>query len=764
MVSHVDVSSTLFSTVLGQNADKDALPSVLQSLSELKILQISTKSIEDWIGRINNALNSRKTRLEALCLLGLIVDQCSSEVFNQHCISWLRLLLQIFQSHNTVKTLEVACSTTSKILEQVTVFPELSRQVATELIPSIVLCLIKDSDEWLVSALQLLLSCMRYFPGPCGPIKSKLEDKVLPSLRSLDTDIAKAASECYPLLATIGGGGNAGIKHTEAWTHYFDRLLVTAHQILGSLFDGLETENYCLPTAVSINMPDVPDIEPSRTLHLTQHFDVLCACVCNMLQGPFSVVARVPLPEVVRLCCRCFTVQPYMLAGQKSTEYCILLANLYILQRAALDILSSLISSCHGNLISEGRTINQLLVQCLQSTNSETSKISQKPYSVLRTKVYTVLEKWIATVGAAAGIGSNADKLMDYIVQDCSQSQASLYGSSVKVQGFNSQQKFNLFSNSGVCGAALKVLRIMLLSCQLSPAQHKLIHEFTVSKLLQVHQHIEEPPVPYSSQDCRKNLYHVLLAQVLAPHPRWPPSLHCAVQLFRFGRQDPSSLVSSFCIEASITCAALMHPRVHSLQSSLPVVELQESTSLQSRLSMPQNVQENLVLGTSSLSSNVDLQAKHIENESIEGSSESMQMNQNSGDQYKRVRTDEISETDKKRTKVEGQIVVEQEEVIRIDTEEKEKNCIKEVDADDTEIELEWMSRRGSKEISNTEEKSLQSSENMFTEPVSKVLKEIGDQIETQQQKSEDVKEIETGEDEDNDEEEMFTSFVDIPA
>ncbi|XP_033118286.1 proline-, glutamic acid- and leucine-rich protein 1-like [Anneissia japonica] len=753
---HVGVTSTLFSAVLRRNSDDNTLPSVIRAVSELQILQTSSKNVEDWIGKVNTALNSRKTRLEALCLLRLITEQCSSEVFSQHCMSWLRiLLLQVLQSHNSVKVLQVGCSVMMQILQQVSQFSEMSREVSTEVMPSLILCLLRDSKEWLVSAFQLLGACMRCFPGPCGQFKTKIEDMILPALSDRNPEISKAASQCYSLLAMIGGGGNAGIKHTEAWTHYFDRLLVSAHSVLASLYDGLETESYFLPSLEGIRHSDVSDIEPSRTFHLAHHFDVLCSCICNMLQWPYDFVARVPLPEVISLCCRCFTVQPYML----STEHSVLLANLFVLQRAALDILSALITSCRSNLIPEGHTINQLLLQSLQSTNSE-AKHSQKPYSILRTQLYTVLEKWITALGTATGVEGHVEKLVDLIIQDCTPP-VNPVGSLVIGQGFSNQQ-VNLLTNSEICEAALKVLRILLLSCQLSPAQHKVIQEFAVSQLLKIHQHNRDLPVPYNSHNCRKELYHVLLAQILTPHPRWPPSLHCAVQLFRFGRQDSSSQVAGFCTEASITCVAIMHPKVPSLHSRLPKFQ-----------DVEKQPEKRLEISSSSV---VDLQQNNMENEIVRGNTSCDERKQIQTDVQKRSWTDvpEVTETVNKRTKhgEEQQIVdgdIEKNTSVSFMTKKMEivdnNDCKKDSHSEDEankskEIVTLLDSVKDQNEINNDDKAN--DSEKLETS-----LSCIGNQISQQQieQPSESPvhgkykKKVES-----EDEEEMLVDFVDKPA
>lgn len=50
---------------------------------------------------------------------------------------------------------------------------------------------------------------------------------------------------------------------------------------------------------------------------------------------------------------------------------------------------------------------------------------------------------------------------------------------------------------------------------------------------------------PYTSSCCRRELYHLLLALLLAPSPRCPPPLACALQAFSLGQREDSLEVTA---------------------------------------------------------------------------------------------------------------------------------------------------------------------------------------------------------------------------
>lgn len=73
-------------------------------------------------------------------------------------------------------------------------------------------------------------------------------------------------------------------------------------------------------------------------------------------------------------------------------------------------------------------------------------------------------------------------------------------------------------------------------SCALCPFQR--LHDLVLPLVMGVQQGEVLGSSPYSSARCRRELYRLLLALLLAPSPRCPPPLACALQAFSLGQRE----------------------------------------------------------------------------------------------------------------------------------------------------------------------------------------------------------------------------------
>ncbi|XP_035692469.1 proline-, glutamic acid- and leucine-rich protein 1-like [Branchiostoma floridae] len=407
-------------TSLSEKDGKTSLPWAIEVANEHQLLQ-SEQNAQDWVSHINTSLGTAKTRLEGLCLLGTVVQQCSAGTFIQHGTTWIRMLTQVLQAYDSPLTLQMASHVLGSVVQQAAQYPEVAREVATTHIPTLVQCLLGAQDhQWFPSALEALQSCMKNFPGPCGSSKGKVESLICGLMDTSQPRLSQLAQQTCPLLAGCGGGGAGGVKYTEAWAHLCDQVLGSLHQVLDHAYQDMETglQTYSVPQA-SLRLKTVPESDPARTFVLSTRFHNLCGCLEQLVSQEFPAVVRIPVPDILAFLCRALGVNPKMLFGKASMEHVLLMSALPKMHCSALSILEALIISCRSHLVPHASVISQLLVQTLGWTTSEEGVPGrQRPYSTLRSRAYTVLTVWLNVCSAASGVDSHADVILQHVLKD----------------------------------------------------------------------------------------------------------------------------------------------------------------------------------------------------------------------------------------------------------------------------------------------------------------------------------------------------------
>ncbi|XP_052009781.1 proline-, glutamic acid- and leucine-rich protein 1-like [Xyrauchen texanus] len=601
------------------------LPALLANYREHGVVGTQiTGAVGGLVGISNAQLGSSKTRFEGLCLLSVLVKDSSSEVFQQHCLPWLRALQQVIQSQAPLPTVQLAVSVLQDLLQYSSQLPELVREVGLNSILGILTSLLSLKSECHLAAMKGMMACMIYFPRACGSLREKLGAYFLSRMDSNNPKIQEVACECYARLPCLGGvlerGG--GGHRAEGWTNQLHCLLASANSILGQLYQASEPEGMVQYEGPGVELPFLPldEGDPLLILQLHHRYKAICLALKHTLSVDPASSVCLPVQNVLNLVCRALAVNSKNISatGEGSLKLLVLPS----IHSDTLELLSSLIKAVGGGLVQYSSVLTRLFSQSLSAWTPlpEASLGQQRAYSAVRVAVYHIIELWVRVSGASLlqGSPSHTVLLFTHLMGDITPGSEAVKLRSGQQLAMNDlvvsgnkpgprrtkglgigdgvllQRKGDVLANQDTCVAALRALRQIILTSGtlLKEDLHKRLQDLVVPLCVklqqQAHCALEVGAVngQYGSPTPRRELYRLLLALVLVPSPRWPPPLSCAVSAFSHGRRD-HIMVSSFCAEALTICNTLIHPRTPSISLPLSPLTLKSTPSAPTLSSAP---------------------------------------------------------------------------------------------------------------------------------------------------------------------------------
>ncbi|XP_040037696.2 proline-, glutamic acid- and leucine-rich protein 1 isoform X2 [Gasterosteus aculeatus] len=596
------------------------LPALLANYREHGVFQTQgAGAVGGLVGFGNAKLGSSKTRFEGLCLLSMLVKDSSSELFQQHCVTWLRSLQQVIQSQAPVQTIQLAVNILKDLLQYSSQLPELARDVGLNSILGILTSLLGLKAECELAAMEGMTACMTFYPRACGSLRDKLRAYFHSKMDNTNKKTQEMACMCYGRLPSLGGllDRGVGAGKAEGWTNQIHCLLASANAMLAQLYQGSETDGavqYEGP-GVELAFPHLDQSDPLLLMQLQHRYTAICLALKHTLRVDPASPVRLPVRPILNLVCRVLAVsaKSINLTGDGSVRLLVLPA----IHTNTLEVLSALITAVRGSMVQYAAVLQRLFSQTLSAWTPppEASLGQQRAYSSVRVSVYRTLELWVQAAGASASIlqGSpgHSELLFAHLLSDITPG-----AESVKLRaglsadavpggkpgprrtkslviadsvGPSLQRKGDLLANQDTCLSALSALRQIILTSGtlLKDDIHKRLHDVVLPLCVRLQQQQSSSSTSCESAGCvsgqyssalpRRELYRLLLALVLVPSPCWPPPLTCAVSILSTGRNDHNLKVSTFCSEALTVCNSLLHPRTHSIALPLPPLTLKPS-------------------------------------------------------------------------------------------------------------------------------------------------------------------------------------------
>ncbi|KAK5848667.1 hypothetical protein PBY51_006261 [Eleginops maclovinus] len=593
------------------------LPALLANYREHGVFHTQGSSaVGGLVGFSNAKLGSSKTRFEGLCLLSMLVKDSSSELFQQHCISWLRSLQQVIQSQAPVQTIQLAVNVLKDLLQYSSQLPEVAREVGLNSILGILTSLLGLKMECELAAMEGMTACMTYYTRACGSLRDKLGAYFLSKMDSTNKKTQEMACQCYGRLPSLGGLLDRGVSagRAEGWTNQIHCLLASANGLLAQIYHGSETDGtvqYEGP-GVELAFPHLDQSDPVLVMQLQHRYTAVCLALKHTLRVDPSSAVRLPVRPILNLVCRVLAVssKSINLTGDGSVRLLVL----PIIHTNTLEVLSALITAVRSGMVQYAAVLQRLFSQTLSAWTPlpEASLGQQRAYSSVRVSVYRTLELWVQVAGASASIlqGSpgHSELLFTHLLGDITPGaesiklRAGLSSDAVpggkpgprrtktlvmsESVGSSLQRKGDVLANQDTCLSALRALRHIILTSGtlLKDDIHKRLHDVVLPLCVRLQQQQSSSSTScesagsasgqYSSALSRKELYRLLLALVLVPAPCWPPPLTCAVSILSKGRNDRNLKVSTFCTESLTICNSLLHPRIPSIALPLPPLTL----------------------------------------------------------------------------------------------------------------------------------------------------------------------------------------------
>ncbi|XP_013113472.2 proline-, glutamic acid- and leucine-rich protein 1 [Stomoxys calcitrans] len=551
------------------------------------------------VQNISSQLSKATTRPLGLRLLNKFLEYSSAEVFNKTGNLWTSLALKACHPQMQPSESSLAYEVLGKIAFHSLQTPELTKSFATGHLSKVYESLNHVPIECAGPALRCVETCLKLYPASSGPSRRTIEKFVARFHDSLQADIVIYNGKCLHLLQQVSGGEIRSSSHKSQWKSYQTQLVGSIHAIFDDMFANCNEmwDDSVVQEHLTLEKLELSDEPVNRAAQLYIRYHNLMQYLIVALKEPFPVEKPILPKMLLGLINRGLSVTCNLLHQNPITDNIAIALLMPKVHIDLLHLLDSLVSVLRGHLLPYYNLILALLMDIMKSTSCSENNGNQKPFGLLRGKIYESISLWCRIQSSASRCDVIAEYLINEILADIIPEQNELtlqvcagagkhMSKKMKRQLHKAQNERSKISKPAikaakhtmkaqkedrqqmVCTSALRCLQEMLLSVAsfLKPTKIKLLQ----TTLLQICGNFYELPLDschlYNNARCRLECFNVVYVMVTTPHHLSPPPMDLVLMLLNNACcRDGNIGVRNHCKEVIQNLEKLIHPQKESL-------------------------------------------------------------------------------------------------------------------------------------------------------------------------------------------------------
>ncbi|CAL1366034.1 unnamed protein product [Linum trigynum] len=521
-------------------------------------------AVDDWVDRLRSLVASvhmPEKCWAGICLVGVTIEECSSERLAISWEAWFDQLVSIMQRSGNSPSLKVAsCASISHLLTRLSGSPEWKRDCsarARKLAELLLKMLNEDNPHTLQeSAVHLLCTIITTFPASlCG--YSDIVEKAITSklISGNDSpDLQKKLAHALALLPNINRG-------KDRWLSILKNILWLLNGSLTDAFRGMEEKSK--GDAATKFLGGKPGMIWNQKLEenvlgaekrmAKLHTAMLLMSSClTMLANSYHVQVKLPVRSLLALAERVVMVHGSLPdAKLLAAEQECVCSELPALHSYALELLSSVIECLRSQLLPHAADIIQLVTKY--------SSRCQMPE--LRVKLYSIFQMLLIYGGAGMTIYigqmvvDNALVDLNVIAAHANENKSAV--NSVKKAALEAIKA--LLTVGGALGS--QPWRSSIDNLVMNMASKSCTDRWRNERSVSSKDHLS------MDSDIQFAVLEALLASLLSSTHTRPLHLGQSLELFNRGRREAGLKISEFCTHALLALEVLIHPR------ALPLID-----------------------------------------------------------------------------------------------------------------------------------------------------------------------------------------------